>query len=72
MSSENKLEQWSKDVPKWVVSFIPVLLAIRKRSGWELLWTALCIIPFILALRLVIVILIYIGFVMSERKRVRF
>jgi hypothetical protein len=40
-----------------------VLFAVRKRSGWDVLLMAMSIIPIIFALRLVIIILIFIGFV---------
>lgn len=38
------------------------LLAMRNSAGWEVLWTAVSLIPLILALRLVIVIARFIGF----------
>lgn len=37
------------------------LLATRRPAGWDLLWTAIVMIPVILALRLVIVVILGIG-----------
>jgi len=39
------------------------LLIVRNSAGWEVLWTAISLIPIIFALRLVIVIVRFIGFV---------
>lgn len=49
-----------------VLCFIAsALLAIRSSAGWEVLWAAISIIPLILALRLVIVIVRFVGFMIN-------